>query len=122
MIFSAAEAPDQGILQTVKRAFYDGIYKRRKKSNGIPEALPSRKEPVSGTLILYPGAPAMLDISCRDAHITATAEEVQFAKDQPMAETRIRQQMEKLGNTPFIWNSLNIEMGEQNFCSDPCTE
>lgn len=86
-----------------------------KKSNGIPEALPSRKEPVSGTLILYPGAPAMLDISCRDAHITATAEEVQFAKDQPMAETRIRQQMEKLGNTPFIWNSLNIEMGEQIF-------
>ena len=41
-----------------------------KKSNGLPEALPSRKEPVSGTLILYPGAPAILDISCRDAHIT----------------------------------------------------
>ena len=86
-----------------------------KKSKGLPEALPSRKEPVSGTLILYPGAPAMLDISCRNAHVTATAEEVQFAKDQPMAEPRIRQQMEKLGNTPFIWNSLDIEMGDQIF-------
>ena len=74
-----------------------------KKSKGLPEALPSRKEPVSGTLILYPGAPAMLDVACRDVHITATAEDVQFAKDQPMAEARIRQQMEKLGNTPFVW-------------------
>ena len=84
-----------------------------KKSKGLPEALPSRKEPVSGTLILYPGAPAMLDVACRDVHITATAEDVQFAKDQPMAEARIRQQMEKLGNTPFVWKSLDIEMGEQ---------
>ena len=86
-----------------------------KKSKGLPEALPSRKEPVSGTLILYPGAPAMLDVACRDVHITATAEDVQFAKDQPMAEARIRQQMEKLGNTPFVWKSLDIEMGEQIF-------
>ena len=57
----------------------------------------------------------MLDVACRDVHITATAEDVQFAKDQPMAEARIRQQMEKLGNTPFVWKSLDIEMGEQIF-------
>ncbi len=114
LIFSAVEASCQGYYRQSNGPSMMA-FTNDKKSKGLPEALPSRKEPVSGTLILYPGAPAMLDVACRDVHITATAEDVQFAKDQPMAEARIRQQMEKLGNTPFVWKSLDIEMGEQIF-------
>ena len=41
--------------------------------------------------------------------------EVQFAKNQPMEEQRIRQQMEKLGNTDFQWEDLNIEINGRIF-------
>lgn len=36
--------------------------------------------------------------------------EVQFAKEHPMSEERIRKQMEKLGNTEFEWEELDIQM------------
>ena len=36
-------------------------------------------------------------------------------KNQPMEEQRIRQQMEKLGNTEFQWESLNIEINGKVF-------
>ena len=41
--------------------------------------------------------------------------EVQYAREHPMTEERIRQQMEKLGNSPFLWDSLDIQMDENIF-------
>ncbi len=32
-----------------------------------------------------------------------------------MSEDRIRKQMDKLGNTEFEWDELDIQMGEQIF-------
>mgnify|MGYP002245907453 FL=1 len=48
--------------------------------------------------------------------------EVQFAKNQPMEEQRIRQQMEKLGNTEFQWESLNIEINGRIFVPVKATQ
>lgn len=90
-------------------------FTNNKKTNGIPENLPQKKEPVSGSLILYPESPAFLEISCRNTHVTVSAGEVQFAKEQPMSEERIRKQMDKLGNTEFVWDNLDIQMGEHIF-------
>ena len=86
-----------------------------KKTNGIPESLPHRKEKISGSLILYPESPAFLDVSCHDIHATVSAGEVQFAREQPMSEERIRKQMDKLGNTEFEWANLDIQMGDHIF-------
>lgn len=86
-----------------------------KKTNGIPENLPHRKEKISGSLILYPESPAFLEISCRGIHAAVSAGEVQFAREQPMSEDRIRKQMDKLGNTEFEWNDLDIQMGDHIF-------
>ena len=40
---------------------------------------------------------------------------MQFAKNQPMEEERVRQQMEKLGDTEFEWETLDIQMDESIF-------
>jgi putative protease len=73
------------------------------------------KEKIKGKLFLFPQSPAILEVSLGGIHVSASAGEVQAASSQPMQEERIRSQMEKLGNTPFEWENLEIEMGEQIF-------
>ncbi|MBU5481936.1 U32 family peptidase [Blautia sp. MSJ-19] len=90
-------------------------FSNEKKTSGLPEKLPSKKESISGFLFLYPQSPAFLEVSCRGIQVTVSAGEVQFAKEQPMAEERVRKQMEKLGNTEFEWKELNIQMGDHIF-------
>ena len=41
--------------------------------------------------------------------------EVQYAQNQPLTEERIRSQMEKLGNTEYEWENLEIQMDENIF-------
>ena len=86
-----------------------------KKSGGVSPEIIKRKVKINGNLILFPGSPVILEVSCRDICVTASAGEVQYARSQPMEEKRIRQQMEKLGNTEFEWKQLDIQMGEQIF-------
>ncbi len=90
-------------------------FTNNKKTNGIPENLPHKKEKISGSLILYPESPAFFDVSCQDIHATVSSGEVQFAKEQPMSEERIRKQIDRLGNTEFEWGDLDIQMGEHIF-------
>lgn len=75
----------------------------------------SVKEKIRGELILYPESPAILRISRGSAEAVVSMGEVQFAKEHPMEEERIRRQMKKLGNTEFVWESLDIQMGERIF-------
>ncbi|MDE8682605.1 DUF3656 domain-containing protein, partial [Blautia schinkii] len=44
-------------------------------------------------------------------HVTFSTGEVQFAREHPMSEDRIRKQIDKLGNTEFEWDELDIQMG-----------
>lgn len=39
----------------------------------------------------------------------------QYAQNQPLTDERVRVQMEKLGNTPFEWERLDIQMDENIF-------
>ena len=50
-----------------------------------------------------------LQVSLKDTETVVSAGEVQYAREHPMEEARIRQQMEKLGNTEFVWDSLDIQ-------------
>lgn len=68
------------------------------------------KEKVKGILILSPGKNAILKLSYGDYEVFTTGEEVQQAKNQPVDESRIREQMEKTGNTPYEWETLSIEI------------
>lgn len=90
-------------------------FANEKKTGEISPEIIKRKEKINGNLILFSGSPAILEITCRGVSVTAAAGEVQFARSQPMKEPRIRQQMEKLGNTEFAWEHLEIQMDGQIF-------
>lgn len=86
-----------------------------KKAADIPIEIKEIKEKIHGDLILFPGNPAILNLSCCGRAISASAGEVQYAKSQPMEKERIRKQMQKLGNTDFQWENLEIQMDEKIF-------
>lgn len=84
-------------------------FTNEKKIGELPAETKSAKEKIRGTLMLFPGSPAILQVACRGFEASASAGEVQYAQNQPMDEERIRKQMEKLGNTPYVWEELTIE-------------
>ena len=90
-------------------------FSNEKKTGDVSPVLRKKKEKIQGTFILFPGSPAILDVSCRGIHGFASVGEVQYAQNQPLTEERIRSQMEKLGNTEYEWENLEIQMDENIF-------
>lgn len=90
-------------------------FTNEKKTGDIAPVLKQKKEKIQGTLILYPGSPVILDVSCRGIHGSSSVGEVQYAQNQPLTEERVRSQMEKLGNTAYEWENLDIQMDESIF-------
>lgn len=90
-------------------------FTNEKKSKEVPVEIRKTKEKIYGNLILFPESPAILNISCNGIHTFAQGVQVQHAQKQPMDRERIRRQMEKLGNTEFVWEDLDIQMDEEIF-------
>lgn len=74
-----------------------------------------KQEKIKGTLSLFPDCPAILEIEYGSMQVTAQGEMVQEAASRPLEEDRIRRQMMKTGETEFVFESLNIFMGERIF-------
>lgn len=82
----------------------------------------TRKRPVTGTLFLEVGSPAYLTVTCDDTNqgdpeiVTVMSDtEVQKAQSRPLEEEQIRAKILKTGNTPFNFQSLDIEMRQPIF-------
>ena len=91
-------------------------FRNEKKTGDIPaQTFSAPRVPVQGTLMLYPGAPAVLEMTDGTHSVTACGQEVQYARSQPMEEERIRTQMNKLGDTVFCWEKLDIRMEHDIF-------
>lgn len=108
-------------------------FSNQKKTGNVSSELKKRKEKIYGNLTLFAGHPAILELSYkahegfreekRDAigqnvgeiSVSVSAGEVQPARERPLEESRIRRQMEKLGNTEFEWERLDIHMGSNIF-------
>ena len=91
-------------------------FTNEKKTADITPVLTTRKEKIRGELTLLPGCTIICTAACQDVTVCVTsAEEVQYAKSQPVTKERIYQQMDKLGNTPFEWENLDIQMGDSIF-------
>ena len=90
-------------------------FSNEKKTGEVSQNLRKRKEKIYGNLILFPGSPVILEITCQGKKVTVSGGEVQYARNNPMAQERIRQQMEKVGNTPFVWGDLKIQMEDSIF-------
>lgn len=90
-------------------------FENEKKTGSVPVEVIKRKEKIKGKLSLFSGSPAILEVSLGDICVCATGGEVQSAQNRPMDKERIRQQMEKLGNTLYTWDTLDIDMEDGIF-------
>ncbi len=72
-----------------------------------------RRIPIKGKLCARLGAPLELKVWKKDdigqkIGITVTGEALQEAKNRPMGAEQFQKQLEKTGNTPFVWEELEI--------------
>ncbi len=70
------------------------------------------KIPVSGIFDAQLGCPMSLTVTKEGLSetVTVTGQEPQKAKNRPMDRTQFEKQLKKTGNTPFVWNNLEIRM------------
>ena len=90
-------------------------FSNEKKTGTITVELHQAKEKLNGILTLAKGHPVRLEVTCGEASVCVETGEVLEAKNTPMDEARIRQQMEKLGNTEYEWEQLQIRMDDGIF-------
>lgn len=70
------------------------------------------KIPIKGKLCARMGAPLELKVwkdgAKQKIGVTVTGEALQEAKNRPMGEEQFQKQLGKIGNTPFVWEELEI--------------
>ncbi len=77
--------------------------------------LPQRKVPITMRAIVKAGEFFSLEVSDGVNTVKATSGIVDVAMNAPLDEERIRQQLEKLGDTPFVSTATVVEMGDNIF-------
>ena len=79
------------------------------------KTLPARKVPVTFVVLAKIGKPLEIVISDGKDSFKAVGTPVQSAQTSPMNEDRIREQIEKLGDTPFVSTSTIVDTDENVF-------
>lgn len=115
--------------------FTDGYYKRHNGKEMITFEKPSHekgneklqqqirqtyiekeeKEKINGILILSKELPAKLVLEYKGVKTEVMGDMVQKAQKQPMSKETILDKMRKTGNTPFVFETLSVEMEEDVF-------
>lgn len=72
--------------------------------------LGKNQEDVTGTIRLREGEPVSLRLTHKDVTVEVTGEIPQQAQKQPLTEEKVEKQMQKTGNTPFRFQSLEVKM------------
>ncbi len=73
------------------------------------------KEKINGKLILNKGFPAVLELYFNNIAVTAQGDLVQKAEKQPLTEEKAAENIKKTGNTPFVFEKLDILMEKDVF-------
>lgn len=73
------------------------------------------KEKINGELILSVESNAKIYLECQGRYVEYTGDMVQKAMKQPLSEERVRKQMEKMGETEFEFDRLDIQMNGDIF-------
>lgn len=87
-------------LSRKKEALYARIKKKYMDAD--------KREGVDGVLSLYTGEPASLTLYRGKSCVTVTRQGVSRAEHAPLGEERIRAQMNKTGQTPYVFRNLEI--------------
>ena len=73
------------------------------------------QEKITGVLRAVCGKPAEFSVSCGETEVCVEGADVQRAEKVPMSRERLEKQMKKTGNTPFVFEQLDIQMDEDIF-------
>lgn len=118
-----------------RSGFTDGYYERRNGKDMITFQKPNHakgneelwknvketfcnreiKEKIKGNLILSKDLPATLSVTLKEFSYTAQGEVAQAALKQPLTVEKVKENMEKTGNTPFVFENLTISMNDAVF-------
>ena len=79
-----------------------------------------KKAAVSGTVTVRAGIPVSLAIRHGKSQVQVSGNAAVRAEKQPLDEERIRKQVGKLGNTPYVWEELLVDTDGGSFL--PVTE
>lgn len=77
--------------------------------------LPARQIPVTFRLISHIGQPLVMEINDGENYLRVSGHPVEPAKTAPIEESRIREQIEKLGGTPFRSKATIIDLQPNSF-------
>lgn len=89
----------------------------RPKGKEQLEYTPDEKcqEKITGTLRVFCEEPMELTVTCGDATVTVSGAHAQKAEKSPMSRERLEKQLQKTGNTPFVFEQIDIQVGESVF-------
>ncbi len=73
------------------------------------------KLPVQGKAVLYKGKPAQFSISCHGMTAKVSGNVVEEAVKQPLAESSVKKQLLKSGNTVFSFEDIEVDMEQGIF-------
>ena len=104
-----------------RRGYCDGYYYRHNGKEMISFERPKKEteaqaevtetasqEKINGKLIISPGECVKMELVYKDIFVEIEGPEAQEAQKQPVTEERLRKQMLKTGNTPFVFERLDI--------------
>lgn len=106
-----------------KESVRPGAVWHRTKSEWLLQSLTDQflkenvKEKIKGDLRIYANRPAILKIKYGEIDIEVSAELAEPAQNNPTPLASIEKQMKKTGNTPFVFERLNVELDEGLFVS-----
>lgn len=92
-------ARNEALFERLRKCYLEGKY----------------QEKISGTLSLYPDCPAVFEVVYKGHHVVVEGAVVQTASKRPLEQDRIEKQMMKTGDTSFVFENLDIFMGESIF-------
>lgn len=93
-----------------------GADKKTKRDEALFESLKREyaertvKLPAEGALKLREGEPMELTLTCKGESIVCRGAAPQAAQNRPLTEERVRSQMEKTGNTPFVFERFAVDL------------
>lgn len=125
---------DKTILRNLgsRCGFTDGYYTRHNGKSMITFSKPSHekhemrlpepaqqeyKEKIKGILRVSAGNPLYLVLEYKDIRTEVTGEQVQPAQNQPLTQETVLDKMKRTGNTPFVFEELQVELEGQAFVS-----
>ncbi len=109
------------LLPCTKAGIQKGRTLHRTKSENLLASLREKfldtgdKEKIKGELRIFCNSPAILKLRCKDIEVVCSRDIAEKAVTVPTDEAAVRRQMNKTGNTPFVFETLEICLDEGLF-------